>query len=303
VAEKKADGSDIYLQPEGAAGPGGAGGQPETPKVIFTVVIDSLRVRRTPSAVGVEVVEAKLLRGQRVEVVPDSRTEADGFVWWQHSAGWSAEKKIGSTSSIFMLRLSQTEGGGTAETPWKFEKLPLSMADMRWFYYYGNTVFAFESGADHNYDGYSQGLHGGLDLGHPGGATVVAGVHGTFAGPGGSFGPNRVDVTIGEHRIVYGHLAAPANYLVGTPVTPDTYIGKIDNWAGHVHIEIRYQGRFILNPLLFLDSTLRDEIFVRFPAVGSAAFYSSPRWNKWVTPLDQPTILLGGPLIGPRAPV
>ncbi len=36
-----------------------------------------------------------------VEVVPSSRTEADGYVWWQHAGGWSAEKAT-SGNPVFL---------------------------------------------------------------------------------------------------------------------------------------------------------------------------------------------------------
>jgi murein DD-endopeptidase MepM/ murein hydrolase activator NlpD len=173
---------------------------------------------------------------------------------------------------------------------------------IKWLYYYGNTVFAFRYGEQHNYNGYSQGLHGGLDFGHPGGVPVYAGVNGVWDGLGSAFGPNRVDVVIGDYRIIYGHLAKPANIARGTRIGPNTIVGEIDFGAQHMHLEIRYQSQtYILNPFLFMTQQMRDNLISRFPPEGDYAFYSSPRWRQWLTPLDQPTIIRGGPVIGPKA--
>jgi hypothetical protein len=38
----------------------------------------------------------------------------------------------------------------------------------------------------------------------------------------------------------------------------------------------------------------------KFPTY-SKHFYSDERWNQWLTPLDQPVISRGGPVIGPTA--
>src|SRR5260221_8840809 len=91
----------------------------------------------------------------------------------------------------------------------QFQRLPLDLKDIYYFYYYGNTEFAFTDGKKNNYDGYSQGLHGGLDFGHGGGGVNVhAGVDGIFdyGGDQKAFKPNRVGILVGRFRIFYGPL-------------------------------------------------------------------------------------------------
>jgi hypothetical protein len=234
-----------------------------------------------------------------VDLENNSRRETLGYVWWKHRAGWSAEKRIDG-SEVFMIDADSD----LQASDFAFQRSPMNLNVMQWFYYYGNTRFAYFYGRQHNYDGYSQGLHGGLDYGHPGNVDVpiFAGVHGIFdySGSGRAFGPNRVDVLVGDYLIIYGHVARPVQLPRGAAVTPDTVIGFIDRGAQHVHLEIRRAG-YIYNPFLFMAPEMRETIFRNFPPTGIFAFYQSSRWNQWLTPLDQPTIRRGGPVIGPRA--
>jgi hypothetical protein len=78
-------------------------------------------------------------------------------------------------------------------------------------------------------------------------------------------------------------------------------VGEVEGSLQHLHLEIRYQSTMIVNPLLFIDEQTRQAIIARFPPTGQFGFYSSPRWNQWLSPMDQPTIAVGGPMIGPRA--
>ncbi|MGJ3239634.1 MAG: hypothetical protein ACFE0Q_13070 [Anaerolineae bacterium] len=48
-------------------------------------VRDSANGKRLPT---------RLSRGLELDVKPDSRTEAGGYIWWQHEHGWSAERNI-----------------------------------------------------------------------------------------------------------------------------------------------------------------------------------------------------------------
>ena len=264
---------------------------------IFEVIDGPVRVRVSPGLEPRLVIPGLVLNtGDQVKVNSSSRQEVDNYVWWEHSKGWSAERSMDSTT-VFMAPFDPTSIN-SPPSPFVFQKLPLDLNVMHWLFYYGNTEFAFQHGAEHNYDGYSQGLHGGLDFGHPGGAAVRAGVTGTFDGPGKSFGPNRLDVLVGNYRIIYGHLASPTtNLKKGDPVTVDTQLGIIDKTMQHTHIEIR-QGTFIYNPLQFIPDQLRSDLLIKFPPTGPHAFH---RGTKWQTPLDQPKITLGGPVIGPRA--
>ncbi|MBZ0317577.1 MAG: M23 family metallopeptidase [Anaerolineae bacterium] len=275
---------------------------PDTQKRVFQVVTPALNVRTEPSTEAKTLLPSEQLRmGERVEAIATSRTERVGFVWWQHRTGWSAERNL-STGEVLMADINQ----GLPAPAFVFQRLPLDLNTMRWFYYYGNTVFAFLYGRANNYPGYSQGLHGGLDFGHPGGAPVYAGVNGIFdySGSERAFGPNRVDVIVGNHLIIYGHVANPIRLARGTPVTPDTIVGYIDNGAKHLHLEIRYDKsnqNLILNPLTYMTNQMFNELNTKFPPVGDYSFYRSSRWERWLTPFDQPTIVRGGPVIGPTA--
>src|SRR5262249_40752763 len=99
----------------------------------------------------------------------------------------------------------------------QFKRLPVDLSKVDWVQYYGNTEFAFKQGqkgtkVGNSYHAYSQGLHGGLDLGsNAGGIPVFAGVNGVldYSGNEHLFLPNRVDVLVGHFRIIYGHLVNP----------------------------------------------------------------------------------------------
>lgn len=294
-AEKTSDGSSVFMIRS-------TDSTPSDDKKLMVVTL-SLNVRSEPSLDPSTLIEAAQLRmGEIVTVDPNSRREAFGFVWWHHDrGGWSAEK----TSDGSEIYLSDANAD-LPPTDFVFSKSPMDLDKMRWFYYYGNTRFAYFYGAQHNYDGYSQGLHGGLDYGYPAksGNTIpiYAGVHGVFdySGSGRAFGPNRVDILTNGYLLIYGHVADPIRLARGTAVTPDTIVGWVDTGAKHMHLEIR-KGGYLFNPLLFMTRTMRETIFQNFPPTGNYAFFQSDRWNKWITPLDQPRIKLGGPVIGPRA--
>lgn len=266
----------------------------------FVVSTLLLNVRSQPEVDARTLLSGEQLQiGERVEVRSNSRLEREGFVWWQHSTGWSAEKRS-DDSEVYMVDAESD----LPPPDFQFVRSPVDLDDMQWFYYYGNTIFAFRYGRTHNYHGYSQGLHGGLDYGHPGGIPIVAGVNGVFdySGSGRAFGPNRVDVLVGNYRIIYGHVARPISMQRGARVTPDTVIGFMDSGAQHMHLEVRYQNdSFLINPLLFIPEDQQNKIFSDFPPEGPFAFYSSTRWQRWLTPFDQPTIIRGGPVIGPTA--
>lgn len=266
----------------------------------FLVSTLLLNVRSEPEVDARTLIPGEQLQqGEKVEVLERSRLTREGFVWWQHRTGWSAEKRT-DNSEVYMVDVE-------SELPppdFLFERSPVDLDDMQWFYYYGNTVFAYRYGRLHNYHGYSQGLHGGLDFGHPGGIPIYAGVNGIFdySGAGRAFGPNRVDILIGNYRLIYGHVSKPVSLPRGTAVRPDTVIGTMDSGARHMHLEIRFQNeQFILNPLLFMPKDIQDKIISNFPPEGDFGFYSSTRWQRWLTPFDQPTIIRGGPVIGPTA--
>jgi hypothetical protein len=113
-----------------------------------------------------------------------------------------------------------------------------------------------------------------------------------------------VGIQAGEYVIIYQHLVNTNSFVKGGQVTPDTVVGTLDPSLGsnmHLHLEVRYdREKWIVNPLLLVADEIRQGIMAKFPTF-SKHFYSDERWNKWVTPLDQPVISRGGPVIGPTA--
>lgn len=66
--------------------------QPASEQLQFHVVYSAVRTRTEPRVHYSNVVAGKALKyGQIVTVKPNSRTIRDGYVWWQHNDGWSAE--------------------------------------------------------------------------------------------------------------------------------------------------------------------------------------------------------------------
>ncbi len=270
---------------------------PDQPVKRLQVVAASVNVRNSPD-LSASVVGA-LVQGDEFEVDPDDPgvgAEADGWVWWRHSQGWSAERRADGTSEL-MLDVNELPHLGAL-----FERHPARIETTEWVQYFGNTWFAYLYGIQHNYPNFSQGLHSGLDYGknenNPVELPVFAGVHGIFRGRGSAYGPNRVDVQVGDYRIIYGHLGRPASLPVGQPVTPDAVLGVIENTRIHLHLEVRYKDRYIINPLWLMPSGLVSAFVDRFPP-GTGTFVNTPSWGKWTTPLSQPIIRLGGPVIGP----
>lgn len=264
----------------------------------FRVIDGPVRVRDHPTLEPRALIKDKNLRtGQDVDVDADSRTEAEGYVWWQHKDGWSVERGLHSPE-VFMIDKKLMLDPGDL-----FERLPLAIDQVRWTQYYGNTTFAFAEGQAHGYDNYSQGLHGGIDLGNPGEVPVCAGIRAdlnpicTYVGDQRAFRPNRVDVEVGPFKVVFGHLIRPDFTLQNKAVAPDTVLGFVGAPERHLHLEIRNKSETrIMNPFNFLPDALRDLLLQRFPADEDY----QPNHGQWETPLDQPEIIVGGKVIGPR---
>ncbi|HEX2619365.1 MAG TPA: peptidoglycan DD-metalloendopeptidase family protein [Phototrophicaceae bacterium] len=70
---------------------------PNAPR-LFRVWAQGISIRSDPN--GARKPE-KLSRGKELSVDPKSRTEAGGYVWWKHAAGWSAECSVNG-KEIFM---------------------------------------------------------------------------------------------------------------------------------------------------------------------------------------------------------
>ena len=70
------------------------GGSPDNAaeRLHFRVTKSGVRIRSTPRVHQSTIVSDSFLHyGQIVAVKPNSRTERDGYIWWQHADGWSAE--------------------------------------------------------------------------------------------------------------------------------------------------------------------------------------------------------------------
>lgn len=73
---------------------------PSTPATTTTST-SAVEAKKFEATGKVRIRSSASLRGQHlgwlnatteIEVDPNSRTEADGYIWWQHAGGWSAEK-------------------------------------------------------------------------------------------------------------------------------------------------------------------------------------------------------------------
>lgn len=262
--------------------------------LIFEVVNGPLRVRNAPIIEPRALIAGiSLSTGQQIKVDANSRTEAGGCVWWHHQAGWSAERRLDGTEH-YMVQVA----GKSLSVGFTFDRLPVNLSDISWVQYYGNAKFAFQHGTAHNYDQYSQGLHGGIDFGSAqGGFPVFAGVTGVVDSQQHMFGPRRIDIVVGNFRIIYGHLSATDAIMVanGQSVTPGTQLGVASAEEQHTHLEIRHGG-IIVNPLLHFSSIDQQAIFNKFDPANVFQPY-----GQWQSPLDQPDILIGGKVIGPTA--
>jgi len=291
-----------------------------------------VRVRSAPNLSGDTI--RYLDPGTALEVNPDSRTEADGYVWWQHSEGWSAERSANG-KEVYLFEPGKaapaplraepqdeaTPGAPPVAAPARLEGLPadqdlplknelfrrtpVDLAQTQWWQYFGNNVFGYDLWAKGaKWYAYCQGLHGGLDFGNSStrGIKVYAGVQGVFDKViTSSFAPHGLFVRAGDYTIIYGHLVNPGSFQPGQPVGPDAYMGELQfGGQNHLHLEVRYRENWIVNPLLLMPEEMREAIFAKFPPSGEY-FYRGGGWSKWQTPLDQPVLQLNGPLIGAHA--
>ncbi|MCS6872127.1 MAG: M23 family metallopeptidase [Anaerolineae bacterium] len=284
------------------------------------VVTPFLNVRRSPSASAPIV--GGLLSDERVTEVGEPY-EADGFRWIQHARGWSAERRLDSTE-IYAVEVKEQPPqpipervelpNGASFVPTELlTRLPVSLGQTQWIQYFGNTRFAYNLTTDRNPVRrraylYAQGLHGGIDFGNPNADIPV------FAGMAGRvsavrlntdmYAPNFVMIVNGSYTVIYGHIANVAVSL-GQTVSPDTRLATVDtayNGANaHLHLEVRYQGQWIINPLLVMRADLRQALMNKFD---NFALEFQP-FEKWQTPLDQPVLQLSNSaqavVIGPAA--
>jgi murein DD-endopeptidase MepM/ murein hydrolase activator NlpD len=299
----------------------------------FLVVDGPLNIRPEPR-LNAQAIDQQLQTGEEVEVDPSSCKEADDYVWWQHALGWSAEGKS-DRSEVFMTVVDPTApkklpsvhdgdasevielpDGRTIPRSALFTRLPVDLNQIQWVQYFGNTIFAYNLRHDRDpgrqtWYNYSQGLHGGFDFGNSAkdaGVPVLAGLNGTIDAVNLNskfYPPNYVIAKSGEFIVIYGHLGRVPPLNVGGSVTPETPVGFIESTQKHLHLEIRYRNRYIVNPLLFMAATQTDPLIQRFDKFISH-FYLDAQWTKWQTPYDQPALTLQGKenplIIGPAAP-
>src|SRR5690606_30802297 len=75
--------------------------EPSVPIKRFRIMSRSVNVRAAPS-LSSRAVSASLRAGMEIVVRADAWRESDGYVWWQHSTGWSAERTINSNQRLMM---------------------------------------------------------------------------------------------------------------------------------------------------------------------------------------------------------
>jgi hypothetical protein len=262
----------------------------------YRVVALGVTIRDEPNTNAIRV--GRLRQGEELLIDPASVVTNDGYTWIRHDSGWSAVRSLDGKEEL-MLNIDLLPLLGRL-----VQRMPVRLEETDWVQYYGSTSFAYRYGRLYSYHTYAQGLHSGIDLGKfissPANPPVFASVEGLFDGRGLKYGPNRVDVLVGDYRIIYGHIGRPANLPRRAPVGPDAVMGVVENSQRHLHFEIRYRDRYVLNPLLMMPAALAAEFISRFPP-SDTTFVKTGTWTRWLTPFDQPVIRLGGEVIGPTA--
>lgn len=297
-------GGDTSTQPEDT-------GPVDTEELIFRV-LTGVSIRETPSLSGTR--KGQLATGDIIKST--QKAKADNYVWRKHSSGWSAQKSELLDTEVYMERVEAddydpskmvTLPDGTSFLPQTlFTRTPLDFNKLEWVQYFGNTRFAHKIwGEGTRWYKYCQGLHGGFDYGNSqAGTPIYAGVNGTVLQAhlnSSVYAPNYLRVKIGNYLIIYGHLANAVNFPVGATVTPNTIVGYIDaGGQNHLHLEVRYNTFWIINPFLVMDDSLVQPILNKFGTYGKH-FYGDNGYSLWQDPFDQPILRLSGTApIGPH---
>ncbi len=305
----------------------------EVKKTVYTAS-QQVRIRSAPSLNGEH--EGWIMPGTVIEVFSDSQTIADGYVWWEHADGWSAERNTDNTT--FFLTAGASGGlidsaAGTGDSkaakigPYTnyrddidinslpnldtlFKKIPFELARAAFWQYYGNNRFSQKIWSQgKRWYSYCQSLHAGIDFGvgqNTGSVPVIAGIEGgTFSKHiTNYYAPNGLFVNVGPYTIIYGHIDNPRSFNKGDAIGVDTVMGDITfgGWSStnHLHLEVRYRGAYLVNPLLLMAPEVREAVMARFKPY-TQYFYSDSTWDQWITPLDQPIIRLSDPVIGPNS--
>jgi hypothetical protein len=90
------DGSDVFMLDV-------SNRDPNAPR-IFRVWAANISIRETPN--GVRKPE-RLLSKMELKVDPTSATEKDGYIWWKHDKGWTAERSVNG-NEVFMKEVFDT---------------------------------------------------------------------------------------------------------------------------------------------------------------------------------------------------
>ncbi len=252
-----------------------------------------------------------LYEGDIIQVDPNSRTEADGHIWWKHDCGWSAERPLGENTEKYLIPFDYDPSAMVIKMdcrevvfPILFRQLPVDADKISWLQYFGSTIFA-ERLARGDVDNmnprsyaYAQGYHGGFDFGNAPNqnVTVKAGMTGkvkSIVRDAPHFIPHYVVVESGDYTVIYGHLSSvDENLTKDQVVDPDTTIGEIVAGGNqHLHLEVRQSSGLILNTLLFMEESVRDKAM----GIKNPSMFKVPHDpTLWQDPLVQPEIVLGG---------
>jgi len=278
-----------------------------TPIQFFEVIEGPISIRGEPVLTGERL--GQFSTGEQFEVVQRSRTENQGCVWWQHSKGWSPERKLGSETGYLTVipKLTRKVVDGIPYLPLIVQH-PVALVDTQWIQYYGNTTFAQKLRSEGKFwYNYCQSLHGGFDYGTSKPVPIVAGIEGTVIDINlnkATYAPNYTRIKAGPYSLIYGHMARPTMFNIGDRVSPGTVLGFIDaDGQNHLHLEVRL-GLKVLNPLEIMTEERRNEITGRFKDLPKH-FYKGAAWGLWQDPYDQPVLNLQNKgsevIIGPHA--
>jgi hypothetical protein len=94
--------------------------RPAKPTMLkFRVTALTVNIRTAPRTGNDTLSGKRLVRGDIVEVDQASRTEANGFIWWQHKLGWSSSRAMdGSLILMEQVDTRMERSARLLEVPW-----------------------------------------------------------------------------------------------------------------------------------------------------------------------------------------
>ena len=346
TAERSIDSSEVYLKEvfnKDTLNPVDPDAKVEIPShwtgKFYLQVADDVTVRNKPTTDTWTLIVRTIKRGKVVECDMDTLTEADSYYWVKHDlGGWSAIQRIdgkvkflaepGTIPGLIAIGKDGPKAEDLPDYHALFTRLPVSIEDTEWLQYFGNIMFAMRNGASFGYNGYSQGLHGGIDFGNNSKlAPVYAGLEATYWKKEHRTQNNKIYLIKDDYVIIYQHLTKMQGFTKGQRISPDTLLGytehnsvqtivdgKVKKGWDHLHLEVRFMEDWIVNPLLLFSDQLRSDILTNFnpkkentnfrkdfPKSHLNFFYKTDTWDKWTSPYEQPMIKLAGDIIGPKA--